>query len=216
MVTPSVAARARTSTVPPRRRVAHRVLEQVGDDLVHALGIAVGGEVGGVDRHRHRDLGRVQLLLAHRVRRAAARPGTRVRSSGTAPDSSRERSRSCFTRRPSRSTWASMVRNVSGSGSATPSTRFSSSACSAVIGVRSSCDTLATRSRRTPVGLGELGRHLVERAGELADLVARRRRTRAVVVALGHLRRRPRPSRAAATSCPARGTTPSPSRRPRR
>ena len=50
------------------RRVAHRVLEQVGDHLVHALGIAVGGEVGGVDRHRHRDLGRVQLLLADRVR----------------------------------------------------------------------------------------------------------------------------------------------------
>ncbi len=72
-----------------------------------------------------------------------------VRSSGTTPDSRRERSRSCLTRRPSRSTWASIVRNVSGSGSVTPSTRFSSTACSAVIGVRSSCDTLATRSRRT-------------------------------------------------------------------
>ena len=36
--------------VPPRRRVAHRVLEQVGDDLVHPLGIAVGGEIGRVDR----------------------------------------------------------------------------------------------------------------------------------------------------------------------
>ena len=76
-------------------------------------------------------------------------------------------------------------------------------AWSAVIGVRSSCDTLATRSRRTPVGLGELGGHLVERPGELADLVARRRRHPPVVVALGHRRTRPRPSRAAATSCPA-------------
>ena len=70
------------------------------------------------------------------------------RSSGTPPDSSRERSSSCCTSRPSRSTWASIVRSVSGSGGSTPSTRFSSTACSAVIGVRSSWLTLATRSRR--------------------------------------------------------------------
>lgn len=37
-----------------------------------------------------------------------------------------------------------------------------------------------------PVGLGELRRHRVERAGQLADLVARRRRDPAVVVAARH------------------------------
>lgn len=37
---------------------------------------------------------------------------------------------------------------VAGSGSVTPSTMFSSCACSAVTGVRSSCDTFATSSRR--------------------------------------------------------------------
>ena len=37
---------------------------------------------------------------------------------------------------------------VAGSASLTPSTMFSSCACSAVTGVRSSCETLATSSRR--------------------------------------------------------------------
>ena len=57
---------------------------------------------------------------AARAPRASRSGSTRnsVRSSGTAPDSSRERSSSCLTRRPSRSTWASIVRKVSGSGSA--------------------------------------------------------------------------------------------------
>ena len=48
--------------------MAHGVLEQVGDDLVHALRIAIGSQVGRVDPHRHGDLRRVELLLPHRVR----------------------------------------------------------------------------------------------------------------------------------------------------
>lgn len=49
---------------------------------------------------------------------------------------------------PRRSACFSMVRRVSGSGLSTPSTRFSRPACRAEMGVRSSCETLATRSRR--------------------------------------------------------------------
>ena len=69
-------------------------------------------------------------------------------SNGWSPDSRRERSSSWLTRRPRRRVWSSIVRSVSGSGSETPSTTFSSTACSAPIGVRSSCETFATRSRR--------------------------------------------------------------------
>ena len=49
------------------RRVPHRVLEQVRDHLMDALGVARGGEVGGLDADRDPDRGLVQLLLAHRV-----------------------------------------------------------------------------------------------------------------------------------------------------
>src|SRR5436190_4502718 len=50
------------------RSVTHSVLEQVCHDLVHAFGITVGGEVGRVDRNRHADPRRLQLLFTHRVR----------------------------------------------------------------------------------------------------------------------------------------------------
>ena len=148
----------------------------------------------------------MQLLLAHRVREQRLDPEL-GRSSGTAPDSSRERSRSCVTSRPSRSTWASIVRSVSGSGSPTPSTRFSSGACSAVIGVRSSWRHVGDEVAAHPVGLGELGRHLVERRAP-----ARRPRRAVARDTRGSSRPAPsgvggRPSRAAATSCPARNHT---------
>ncbi len=68
--------------------------------------------------------------------------------SGTTPLSSRERSSRCSTSRPSRSVCFSAVRIVSGSASETPSTTFSSTARSAAMGVRSSCETLATSSLR--------------------------------------------------------------------
>ena len=98
----------------------------------------------------------------------------------------------------------------------TPSTRFSSTACSALIGVRSSWLTLATRSRRSRSTSLELGGHGVEGAGELADLV----------VATSRVTRRPCsplaiaaaawPSPAAARSCPGRAAAPSRGRGRRR
>ncbi len=69
-------------------------------------------------------------------------------SIGRVPESSRDRSSNWATSRPSRSVWASAVRMVTGSGAETPSTTFSSTARSPVMGVRSSWLTLATSSRR--------------------------------------------------------------------
>src|SRR6478735_12383234 len=43
------------------RGVSDRVLEQVGHHLVHALGVAVGGEAGVLDLHVDRDAGDVEL-----------------------------------------------------------------------------------------------------------------------------------------------------------
>ena len=109
-----------------------------------------------------------------------------ARSSGSVPDSRRERSSSCCTSRPSRSTCASIVRKRLG------------------IGVGDAVDEvlehgLQRGDRRAqlvtdvgdevaaqPVGLGELGRHLVERTGERADLVVRRRRDALREVAARH------------------------------
>ena len=78
----------------------------------------------------------------------SAETGTGLRSRATTPASTRERSRRSLTRLLSRCAWPSATRIVAGSGSVTPSSRFSSTATSAVSGVRSSCETLATRSRR--------------------------------------------------------------------
>ena len=50
---------------------------------------------------------------------------------------------------PSRSTCPSIAARLAASAASTPSTRFSSIARNAPSGVRSSCDTFATRSRRT-------------------------------------------------------------------
>ena len=97
MVTPSSARRrARTSTVAAARRVAHRVLEQVRDHLVHALGVAVGREVGR-RRPRCRYVDRRARAAAARAprARAAARPRTPCGRAARVPDSSRERSSSC-------------------------------------------------------------------------------------------------------------------------
>ena len=74
--------------------------------------------------------------------------GKRRRCRSVAPDSRRLRSSSCATNRWSRSVWASIVRIRAGSAVTTPSSRFSNVARSAEMGVRSSWDTLATRSRR--------------------------------------------------------------------
>ena len=74
--------------------------------------------------------------------------GRSTRSRATTPASTLERSSRSATRSLSRSACPSATRIVSGSGSVTPSSRFSRTATRAVSGVRSSCDTLATSSRR--------------------------------------------------------------------
>ena len=114
------------------------------------------------------------------------RPRRSARRSGTTPASSRDRSSSSVTSRPSRSVWVSAVCSVAGSGSATPSTMFSSTPCSAVIGVRSSCETLAISSRRCRSAACQVRGHLVERLGQLADLVAGGGPHPTGVVAAGH------------------------------
>src|SRR6266536_667949 len=70
-------------------------------------------------------------------------------SSGTSPDSSRDRSSSCSTNRDSRSACWSMTVSTAGFGSSTPSRRFSRCARRAEMGVFSSWETFATRSRRS-------------------------------------------------------------------
>ena len=93
--------------------------------------------------------------------------------------------------------WPSATRIVAGSGSVTPSSRFSSTATSAASGVRSSCETRGDQVASLAVDRGEVGRHPVERAGQLADLVGRGGHDPDVVVArrhpargLGHLPQR--------------------------
>ena len=79
---------------------------------------------------------------------SSGRTSTVSRTSGALPASTRARSSRSVTRAVIRSPWSRAARRVAGSGSATPSARFSSSAQSAVKGVRSSWLTLATSSRR--------------------------------------------------------------------
>ena len=131
------------------RRVPHRVLDEVRDHLVQPLGV-------GLERERPAARSRSRACTSRR--RAAATRGARARASARSRTGG-GRAAACPTRaargraaaapagrgaRPARASCA----NVSGSGSPTPSTMFSSTACSAVIGVRSSWLTLATRSRR--------------------------------------------------------------------
>ena len=143
------AARAPTLTVA--RRVADGVLEQVGDDLVDALGVGVGAQVVRLDGDCHLAPGRPSSAHSRPAASSRSRTPNARGASGTAPASSRERSSSWLDQAASRSVCASAVRSACGSAGSTPSARFSSSACRAVSGVRSSCETLATSSRRGAV-----------------------------------------------------------------
>ena len=165
--------RARTSTVPPRgvwrtafsSRFATTWCTRSGSPSAVRSGVstAIDTSIAGA--------------CSRCSRTACSRSGSTrnsVRSSGTVPDSRRERSRSCLTRRPRRSTWRE--HRVEGLG----------------IGVGDAVDEvlehgLERGDRRAQlvrhvgdevaphaVGLGELGGHPVERPGELTDLVTRR------------------------------------------
>ena len=73
---PSGAATARTTHRALRRRVPHRVLDEVRDDLVQALGVGLEPEVAGHDLDVEVHVGRVQLRLADRVLEHRARRRT--------------------------------------------------------------------------------------------------------------------------------------------
>ena len=92
-----------------------------------------------------------------------------------------------MTRRPSRCTWDSMAPSTSVSGCSTPSTRFSSRACSALMGVRSSWLTLATRSRRSRSLSASSAAMRLKARRQLADLVVGGDLDPPAVVALGHV-----------------------------
>ena len=81
-------------------------------------------------------------------------------------------------------------RGVSVSAVSTPSTRFSSIACRAPSGVRSSWETFATRSRRTRSASASSAAIRLNARAELADLVSRGGGDTPVVVASRHRARR--------------------------
>ena len=138
--------RRETRTRPPRA-MANGVRDEVREHLVEPCSSASPTSRRGPGSTPTRATCRSSASRAPAPRPAAS--SSSDRSSGTAPDSSFESSSSCSTRPPSRSTCrASSAASAARPGS-TPSTRFSSGACSALIGVRSSWETLATRSRRS-------------------------------------------------------------------
>ena len=108
------------------------------------------------------------------------------RSSGTVPASRRERSRSCATSRPSRSTCVSIVWSVRGIGRGHTVDEVLERGLQR--GERGPELVADVRDEVTAhaVGLGELRRHPVERDGEPSDLVVRGGGDTLVVVALGH------------------------------
>ena len=184
-----VAAPDRDEHRAARRRVPGGVVEQVEHDLLQPVPVADDRAVGRRHRVSKDDVAagaRGDDLASATTSSTNGPPGTRSSSSRCAPASIRDRSSSSVTSRPSRSVWASAVRSVAGSGSATPSTMFSSTACSAVIGVRSSCDTLAISSRRCWSAAARSAAIWLNALGQLADLVARGGPDPPGVVAPGH------------------------------
>ena len=177
-------AAARRASGAPRSRRGSR---PPGAALASPSSRGSGGAVE-VEHARTCALAAGSRHSARDVARAAAARERASRSSGTAPDSSRERSSSCSTRRPSRSTWREH-----------PSSAVRGRLLDAVDEV---LEQRLQRGDRRPqlvgdvgdevaahaVGLGELGGHRVERAGELADLVARGRGDAPRVVAPRHRR----------------------------
>ena len=91
-----------------------------------------------------------------------------------------------MTSRPSRSVWASAVRSVAGSGVGDPVDHVLQHRLQR--GDRGAQLVRHVRDQFAPllVGRGQVGGHLVERVGQLADLVARGGPYPAGVVAAGH------------------------------
>ena len=150
------------------------------------FGIAVGREIGRVDCDRDVDPGRMQALLAHRVRQErldAERGALERHRAGLEPGEVEE-----LLDQPAQALDL-LEHRVEGLGIGV------GDAVDEVLEdglergdgraqlVRHVGDEVAPHA----VGFGEVGGHPVERPGQLTDLVARRRTHAAVVVALGHL-----------------------------
>ena len=157
---------------PLRRRVPHRVLDEVRDHLVQPLGVGFEPEVARHDLDRR----------SARRRRAAATRGSRARASARRRTGA-GRAAACPTRGGrGRAAAARAGRAVRpGRASCAASRGRAADAVDEVLEhglqrgdrraqlVAHVGDEVAAQ----PIGLGELGRHLVERAGERADLVVR-------------------------------------------
>ena len=169
------------------RRVPHRVLDEVGDDLVQALVVAVERQVLGLHRHREADRSGVQPRL----------PDREVEHRADLEHAPVERHAARLEPR--------QVEQLLHEP-AQPFDLGEHGAQRLGIGRFDAVDqVLEHRLQRgdrrpqlvahvgdevaaDPVGLGELGRHLVERAGERADLVARGRGDALAEVAARHRR----------------------------
>ena len=186
---------------PGPRRVAHRVLDEVHDDLVDALGVARDDAARrGASIEKTTSVGRVQSRLArgalehvaHRERADVERllAGLQAREVEQLRHEPAE---------PARLREHRAQRLGVGLADAVDDVlehrlQRADRRAQLVGDVR---DEVAAQA----VGLGELGGHAVERARELADLVVGRHRHLAAVLAARHRASRRRPSRAAASSC---------------
>ena len=137
-----------TRTTPPAGLCRDALSSRLATSWCSRAGSAVTVSVGRRDADVVRDLttghprlgdGALEQLEDRHL--GGGQPGLRRRRPGPGRAGRRPA-------RTSRSAWSSAVRRATGSGSATPSTRFSSTAHRAASGVRSSWLTLATSSRR--------------------------------------------------------------------
>ena len=161
------------STVPVGRRVAHRVLDEVRDDLVQALGVGVEREVA---RHASRSSKRTSVACSCDSRTACSSIG-------------RDVEQVAIERQRARLEAGEVEQLLHEPAEALDLGEHRAQRLG--IGVADAVDEvlehgLQRGDRRAQlvahvgdevaaqaVGLGQLGRHLVERAGERADLVVR-------------------------------------------
>ena len=144
---PVAVSRAVTRTTPPAGLCRDALSSRLATSWWSRAGSAVAVSAGGVARTSYLT-SRPATRASATARSSSARTGTCVVDSWASPASTRARSSRSEARVASRSAWSSAVRRATGSGSATPSTRFSSTAHRAATGVRSSWLTFATSSRR--------------------------------------------------------------------
>ena len=182
---------ARRRPVPPGGLCRAALSSRFSHDLVQPVPV---GRRSAVGRGRHRDrsdlaagAGRRDLGLGHHLVEEAAEVERASGRSGATPASMRDRSSSSVDQAAEPLGLGQRgAQRRAGRARATPSTRFSSTACSAVIGVRSSCDTFAISSRRCWSAAARSAAIWLNACGQLADLVAGGGPYPVAVVAAGH------------------------------